>query len=159
MPNTADNQVDLVNQAGPKANQPEPVDAEAVAKAATDKERQRSADLKAEFPEDLAFAMEAIEQGWDVQRAKAEYCDRMREAQKQESKTKGAAPIEQQHGGSAASTDFMSEARAMAREDKITMTEAMRRVQRDSPELHESFRSQSAGRRLTIQGGGRRISA
>ncbi len=156
MPNTADNQADQTNQAEPKAKQPEPVDPEAVAKAATGQERQRCADLKAEFPEDLEFAMEAIEQGWDVQQAKANYCDRLRDARKTEKKSKGAAPIEQQHSGSAGGMDFMSEARAMAKEDGISVTEAMRRVNRDNPELHDSFRSKSAGQRLTIAGGGGR---
>ncbi|MCW8129616.1 MAG: hypothetical protein KIS92_04450 [Planctomycetota bacterium] len=62
-----------VNNDEAKAKQ----DAEAAKQEGVKAERQRGADLKAAFPKDQAFALEAIEKGWTVQEAKAAYADKL----------------------------------------------------------------------------------
>lgn len=110
-------------------------------------ERQRLAELKAAFPDDLEFAMKAFSEGRTVTEAKAEYCDVLREKEKQreqqgkEKASDGAEPVKNDDSDDESGQDFLIEARKLADEKKITMTEAMKRVRRRNPELHEAFKA------------------
>ena len=135
------------------------VDQAAVTAQAQQAERQRMQDLKAEFPNDPAFAMDQFAAGADVTIAKAAYCDVLRARQQQaddkaEQKTTGAEPLEHNEAaGSTASGDFMAEARQLSRDQKISMTDAMRQLSREKPELYAGFQAGQNKRKLTIKGG------
>lgn len=143
-------------------NTPQVDVAAASQKAATDAvaaERKRMADIKAAFPADPAFAMEAVEAGWNVTEAKAQRHDRM---EKQTSETpKGIEPIEYAES-SESSVDFMTQARQRSRESKVSMTEAMRQIQAEDPAAYEKFLATESQRRpRTTSGKGKvaRVSA
>ena len=53
------------------------VDPKAIRDEALSVERKRIADLNAAFKKDAAFANQAIEQGWSVVEAKAQYADKL----------------------------------------------------------------------------------
>lgn len=137
-------------------------------------ERKRLTDLKAAFPEDLEFALAVFEKGSSVQEAKAEYCDVLSEREKQrkaeeqkarakaeEAKAKaesertrqGAAPMASEDSDDEGSGDFIIEARKLAKEQKISMTAAMRQISRRQPELHAAFkdRCRAEGRAIFAQ--------
>jgi signal peptide peptidase SppA len=134
-------------------------------------ERQRLADLKVAFPDDLEFALTAFEKGSSVQEAKAEYCDvvveRVKAQQAEEAKAKaqaeqaktqaqdkqGATPMASDDSDDEASGDFITEARKLAKETGITMTAAMRQLARQRPQLHEAFKdkSRAEGRAIFAQ--------
>lgn len=129
---------------------------------ALDGERARLKALAAAFPEDAAFALEHAQAGSTVDQAKAAYADKLQEtlkaeraekksledqlaaAQKSGSKGKeqgggaGAPPLAHGEGGSA-SGDFLEVAKARAKEEKISLTAAMRLVSKEQPELHRAF--------------------
>jgi hypothetical protein len=134
------------------------VDAEAVAKQTQDQERQRMTALQTEFPDDPAFAMEQFTAGATVTEAKAAYCDKLRaEKQARDDQTSdGAEPIPFSASGDEATGDFMAEARQRSCSMKISMTEAMRQVSGEKPDLYQSFQSGQERKKLTIKGGGKR---
>jgi len=73
---------------------------------------------------------------------------------KAEQKTTGAEPLEHNEAaGSTASGDFMAEARQLSRDQKISMTDAMRQLSREKPELYAGFQAGQNKRKLTIKGG------
>ncbi|MEN6336090.1 MAG: S49 family peptidase [Phycisphaerales bacterium] len=111
---------------------------EAAAAAVKAEERRRVGDLKAAFPKDPAFAMEAIEAGWTVMEAKAERHDRL---EKEAAETpKGDKGIEYHDSdASGGDVDFIAESKRISRDEKISMTEAMRRVQAEQPESYSRF--------------------
>ena len=122
-------------------------------------ERKRMAELRSAFPDDLDFALQAYEKGLTVDQAKAEHHDilqeQIKEAAGKEAAEKKAAEEKtgQQTGAKAIATegsdgetqgDFMLEARKMVADGNAkTLTEAMRKVRRQHPELHEAFKANS----------------
>lgn len=113
--------------------------------AAINDERARMSQLKTEFAEDPEFAVKAFTEGFTVDEAKASYCDVLREKLKEqtagqkETKAEGAAPIASDDTDDEGAGDFLAEAREMAKEKKITVTAAMKRLQKKNPALHAAF--------------------
>jgi signal peptide peptidase SppA len=68
-----------VTQFKPKSSQPRAEDSAMADEKKNDVEieRKRAGDLRAAFPKDAAFALEAIEKGWSVVEAKAAYADKL----------------------------------------------------------------------------------
>lgn len=131
-------------------------DAEAARQEALKGERQRIADLKAAFPKDQAFALEAIEKGQSVQEAKAAYADKL--AADLEAKTKeietlkkgsgkpsgqalGAQPVEfgAGAGGDSGGKSFMELADEYAAKHACSMGKALSETARLHPEKHQAY--------------------
>lgn len=116
-------------------------------------ERTRLADLKAAFPEDLAYAVTAFEKGQNVNEARADYCDvlkaKLAEKDKQTpnpQKATGAAPLPTGESESPdGNVNFLEAARALAAEKNISVTAAMKKLRRQNPQLHEDFKVSQAG--------------
>ncbi len=123
----------------------------AAADAAVAAEKKRFADVKAAFPSDPAFALDAIEAGWDVVSAKAERHDRL---EKQAAETpKGAKPVEYGESDSGSGVDFMAQARQRARESKISVTNAMRQIQAEDPQAYAKFLAKEQERSVRTHSG------
>ena len=124
-------------------------------KAAVDNERARIRAIQEEFADDPQFAMTACTEGWSIEQAKGEYCGvlkaRLAEQPKAVAPIDGHSPIETD-GSDGVDTggDFITEAKALAEEKKISMTEAMKRLRRQKPQLHATFvqRSQAEGHQM-----------
>lgn len=130
--------------------------------SARDEERKRVRDIKAAFPEDREFALEQIEDGATLQEAKVAYCDHLQAKAKETEKKhaeelaaarKGASapaqggtkPVPHGDAGAGQPGDFMTQARARAKElqaqgVKQPMTTAMRELVREQPELYQAYR-------------------
>ena len=118
---------------------------------ATAKERQRMTDLMAAFPGEEAFVIAQFNAGHTVIEAKAEFCavlqTRLAEAKAQTPPpakapvvSGGAAPVA--NSGTAAPAapgNFLAEAKAYAKEHRVSMTEAMKAVYRENPDNHAAF--------------------
>ena len=137
--------------------------AKVAAEAARAEERQRMAALMAAFPNDAAFAAKQFESGASVDQAKAAYCDVLAERLAQaeatiaELREKGAAKQGEAASANTTTTtppgakpvphgeakegaaDFMAEARARAKEGKISMREAMRQLAAEDPDAHQAW--------------------
>lgn len=130
-------------------------------------ERGRVADIKKAFGEkDAAFTLLAIEKGWTLQEAKAEWADVVEAKSKQDrdalaeankklelAKKPGVAGATAVPPGGkpadeapAAEKDFMALSREYAKEHKCSMVEAMRAVNKANPGLHEKSQADWAGR-------------
>ncbi len=125
------------------------------AKEAREAEQKRLRDLKAAFPEDPAFAFEQFEKGSSVEQAKVAYSDVLQVRLKAETAKRteleakiasapskpapapaGASPMTGSVDPSTASgEDFMTAARAYAREHGVKMTAAMSAVAKSRPDL------------------------
>ena len=129
------------------------VDREAIAEQTKTAERQRLTDIKSACNGDVEFAMGAWERGLSVTEAKAEYADVLQKRLDVETATNkaaaavaaaaadGADPLRRGASDTATGTgDFMTVARARARRDNITVTQAMLAVAREQPELHAEFK-------------------
>ena len=92
----------------------------------------RLASLRAAFPNDPAFVLDQFAAGADVTKAKAAHYDRQQPAD-------GADPVANATHNGTAGNNFMSLSRDLAASEKITITEAMKRVRAQNPGLHESF--------------------
>ena len=118
--------------------------------------------LKDEFADDPEYAIKAFTEGKSLEEAKAGYNAILRaklEAANKKIEEKGK-PAGDTDGSEALATettdnggsdgDFMAEARQLAKDEKITMTEAMKRVRQSNIKLHQAFINKSAvsGRRL-----------
>jgi protease IV len=124
----------------------EPMNIEETKKAqdeAVAAERQRAADLKAAFPKDPAYALEATEKGLTVTEAKATYLDRIQAAGGTD---KGPGFGESGTDG----VDFMTEARKVSREQKISMTAAMKQVIEEHPGAYDRFRDAEQKRAVAV---------
>jgi signal peptide peptidase SppA len=129
----------------------------ATAETALAGEKKRVGEIKAAFPKDAAFALEAIEQGWDVTAAKAQYCDRLMAGKVAvPGKTSGAAPLPYEDSAEGPASDFLEQAAALAKEEKITKTEAMKRLAQEQPSLHQAFLDRESGRGLKVKSGAAR---
>jgi len=124
-----------------------------------DDERKRLGELKAAFPDDLEFALEAFEEGKTVLEAKAEHHDVLDKKLKEKDasnevkseKVIGAKAISSEGSDNEQEDDFLEEARKLVDDGKAkSMTEAMKKVRRRQPELHEAFKdkSQAEGRAI-----------
>lgn len=122
-------------------------------------ERKRLAELRSAFPEDMDFALQAFEKGLSVDQAKAEHHDILQKqikatAEKEAAEKEAAEKKGQQNAGAKAIVtegsdgeaqgNFMLEARKLVADGKAkTLTEAMRKVRRQNPKLHEAFKVNS----------------
>jgi signal peptide peptidase SppA len=120
-------------------------------KAAQNDERIRASQLKTEFADDPEFALKAVTEGWSVAEAKAEYCDvlkaRVAEQAKEIASGKDSAAasgadaiVSEDTDGGDGGGDFLAEAREMAEEKKISITDAMKKLNRQKPGLHAAFK-------------------
>lgn len=146
------------NMATKPANNEDP---KALADKARADERARMAEIKAAFPNDPAFALEQIEAGSSVVEAKAAYADVLNERLEAEktahaaTKTEASKPKPSPRApreaaepvpfaGSADATGretpgFLELAKAMAKEEKISLREAMSAVSRRQPEAFQAY--------------------
>lgn len=120
--------------------------AEKIAAEIKAKELSRMKALAEEFPGDMEFAVKSFNEGKTLDQAKAAYCDVLRERIKnqpkpqQTGKAQGAPAIPQDGTDTASSGgDFMDEARNLAGEKNISLTAAMKIVNRRDPKLHNTF--------------------
>jgi len=109
-------------------------------------ERQRVAEIKSAFCKDSVFALEAIEAGWSLMEAKAIRHDRLAEAAA--SRPTGDRGVPYNDSGSDAGADFMVAVKQLAKEQKISKTEAMRQVQQDDPDSYARFLASESQRRI-----------
>jgi len=115
---------------------------EAKQKHAAD-EKKRLADLKSAFPKDLEFAIEQFEAGASLVEAKAAYADVLQK--KLTEKENGADPL--QSGDSAGEGDgenFVSLGKKMAKEEKIPLGQAYKKLAAEKPEIYQAYK-QSLG--------------
>jgi len=128
----------------------EPIDVQAIAEKAKADERERMNTLKAAFPNDAEYAAKCFDNGLTVEAAKAAYCDilagKLEALQKETDELKAKLAKADELPAPVASSaddktgdDFMTVARALAKEKKITLTDAMKRVAKAEPELHAAF--------------------
>lgn len=117
-----------------------------------DEERKRLGELKMAFPDDLDVALKAFEEGKTVLEAKAEHHDVLDKKLKEKDASKEVKP-EEVIGAKAISSgssdneqegDFLEEAHKLVDDGKAkSMTEAMKKVRRRQPKLHEAFKDKS----------------
>lgn len=106
------------------------------ADASVKSERERLASLKAEFSEDLSFALEQFEAGASLEQAKAAYCDVLKQKMK-EKESDGAEALETDGDTSQVkSDDFMTLAKEYKSEHKCSLTKAMQVIAKERPELY-----------------------
>lgn len=131
----------------PKVEQP-------TAEQAVATERQRVAEINKAFAKDPAFAMDASQAGWTVMEAKAQYCDRL---QAQAAAMPPGSPGLPYHDSAVGSDggDFMEQARDLADEKTISVTEAMKRLAAKDPALHRKFLASESQRGLTVHSKGK----
>jgi signal peptide peptidase SppA len=114
-------------------------------------ERARVKALSEEFADDPQFAMRAAAEGWSVKEAQAQYCAVLREKLKcktsaENHQTAGAPPLMSETTDDGTQGDFMTESRALAEKKSISLTQAMKRVARTMPGLHQDFLRKSEER-------------
>lgn len=114
---------------------------------AISEERQRISAINEKFGEDPEFAFKAVAEGWTMAEAHEAYNDVLRKKLKmqnaehstQNQQAEGSAAIATGDTDEGTGGDFMTEAREMAAEKKITVTAAMRKLTRTKPALHQAF--------------------
>lgn len=132
----------------PKGNA-EILDEGAIKTEAVSEEKTRLAELKAAFPDDLAFAVEQHEKGASLTEAKAAYAEVLKVKLATEKKAnaefaekakagQGAQPVEFNESAEGGE-DFMAVAKTRAKEEKIPIREALRKVAQERPDLYISF--------------------
>lgn len=134
----------------------EKIDNQVLINAAVDKEKaaeqKRITELRAEFEDEPDFALKAIEAGWDVTEAKAEFCDVLKARAAEQAKAaatagqkeSGSAPIKTEGSDGGGDVNFIEQARQMVEDGKAkNMTVAMKKLRRRDPELHERFKVHS----------------
>lgn len=122
-----------------------------MAKAAEEvraEERERLMEFKSAFPDDLEFAIDACGRGLSVTEAKAERFDvvnkQLKEVTKKtetvevKEKATGAVAIINGDSDNEASGDFVTTAKEIAKDEKIKLGEAFKRVAREQPELYQA---------------------
>ena len=126
------------------------VDVQAIADKAKADERERLNTLKAAFPNDSDYVAKCFDDGLTVEAAKAAYCDILagkvealqKETDELKAKLAKADELPEPVASSAddkTGDDFMTVAKALAKEKGITLTDAMKRVAKAEPELHAAF--------------------
>jgi hypothetical protein len=116
-------------------------------------ERKRVLDIKTAFPNDPSFVLEAIAEGWTVTEAKAQRCDRLEQARAAEVRGDTGVPFGE--GSPMAPANFLEQAREMAEEKNISVTQAMQRLATKNPALHQKFLAAESQRPLTVHGRGK----
>lgn len=129
----------------------EQVDTKKLTDDARDAERARMKDLQKEFADDPEFAIKAFGEGKNLEQAKGDYCEVLRgrlkdqaAAAQTEQTADGAEAISTEDTDNTGTGDFIAEAKQMASEKKISVTAAMKILNRKSPKLHETFLQRSA---------------
>ncbi len=122
----------------------EKIQAEA-GKEAVAKDRERLSAMQTEFDDDLEFAVEQFTKGATLIEAKAAYSDVLKERladvkknppkQAPEKGKVGAKAIEHSEGGEEGADDFLTQAKAMAKELGIKTSEAIKKLKQDDPDL------------------------
>ena len=122
---------------------------EAISTATVEKERQRMTALQAEFKDDPDFAIAQFGAGASLEEAKAAYCDVLREKLAKQKSEHEASSIENPEGEGDAiapggtdgtsESDFLTEAKELAKEEGITVTAAMQKINRRNPGAHAQF--------------------
>lgn len=113
--------------------------ATAASSKATEDSRKRLTDLKAAFPDDLAFAVEQFEAGASLLEAKAAYSDVLKK--KLAAKT-NAGPEPIQSGDSASGGEsFVALGKKLAKEEGIPLGAAYKKLARQRPELHKAYKA------------------
>ncbi len=101
--------------------------------------------MQAEFDGDLEFAVQQHLKGASLIEAKAAFADvlkeRLAESKKKEAKPdekqkpQGQAPISHSEGGEESADDFRTQAKALAKEKSISMSDAIKQLKKDDPDL------------------------
>ena len=173
------NQINSSNSKGQEmseqTNTNDKIDVDAIKKeaaaAATAASQKQLTDLKAAFPNDLSFAMAQFEKGATVTEAKAEYSEVLQtkldasEKAKTEAaaaalkkKTEDAEALENGgEAGAGSGSDFMTEARALAKEEKIGITAAMQQLAKSNPDLHASYMDKCGEKKVKVSGKSARV--
>jgi signal peptide peptidase SppA len=100
-------------------------------------EKVNISEFKEAFGDDPAFVLEQLEKGNTIEQAKAEYCEVLKGRLKNGAKKPagGAPPVEHNEAADG-DADFMELAKARAEEKKIKMSEAMKQIARELPEVY-----------------------
>jgi len=121
---------------------------EAKQKHASD-EKKRLAELKGAFPNDLEFAIEQFEAGASLIEAKAAFADvlqkkldeKEKEEEKEKGKEAGADPLKSvDSAGEGDGDNFVTLGKKMAKEEKIPLGQAYKKLAREQPELHKAYK-------------------
>lgn len=124
-------------------------------------ESQRIGQLTEAFEKtDPAFALEAIKAGWSLTDAKAVRHDRLEAAEQlrrrnSQNKTDDEAvePVAFVEASDGGGGDFMADAKKLAAERKIAITEAIKQLKAEDPASYERFRATEQRRALRVHGG------
>ena len=126
---------------------------EAVKDKAALSERQRMQALNEAFADDPQFAIEAFTAGKTLEQAKGDYCDVLKAKMKEQAAAvqetitaSGAEAIGTEDTDSGGAGDFMAAARELAKEEKIPVTDAMKKVRRDNPRLHGAYLNRNSAK-------------
>jgi len=106
-------------------------------------EKKRLADLKSAFPKDLAFAVEQFEAGASVTEAKAAFADILQK-RLDEKESQGPEPLNSGDSASDGGANFLSLGRQMAKDEKIPLGAAFKKLAKEQPDLHAAYK-QSLG--------------
>lgn len=128
------------------------IDAEAVRKEAEKAGQERLSALQGAFANEPQFVLEQYQKGATVEQAKTAYCDvlaeRLEKAEKEKTQPQkgkagtssdGANPLEAGGEGGNSSHSFVETARQLAKDEKISMTDALKRTKKDNPQLFEEY--------------------
>jgi signal peptide peptidase SppA len=136
----------------------EKVDIEAIKAETRKQELDRLQQIKASFPDDIAFAMEQYAKGATVDQAKVAYCDVLAAknkalqaelASKQSSKSVASGTEAIAHNEAAVtSNDFMAVCEAYAEANKCSKGTAIKAIAKDQPELHQQWIESREPRRI-----------
>lgn len=106
-------------------------------------EKKRLSDLKSAFPKDLAFAVEQFEAGASVTEAKAAFADVLQK-RLDEKEVQGPDPLKSGDSASDGGANFLSLGRQMAKDEKIPLGAAFKKLAKEQPDLHAAYK-QSLG--------------
>ncbi len=155
------------------------LDASAIGAEALAAERTRMTEIKKAFPDDAAFALEQIEKGDSVLEAKAAYGDKLKEklaaSEKKntelQEKAAGKASADKLAGNaikagddsgdgsqqSAATEDFMTLSRQYVKDNKCSMTDAMKHIAAEKSEVHQAFLDKASQTKVRVSGKAKRV--
>jgi len=108
-------------------------------------ERKRLSELKAAFPKDLEFAIEQFEAGASIIEAKAAYVPvlqkKIDEKEKEKEESSGTDPLQSGDSANAGGGEnFVALGKKMAKEEKIPLGQAYKKLAREKPELHAAYK-------------------
>ena len=96
------------------------------------------------FGKDGNFVLEALESGWSVDKAETEYLRRqVKERDSEIAKLKNSGPAAGSNVKNDGDSvfDFMAEAKALAKANNSTVTQAMKQIAREKPEAYAQWKS------------------